>query len=498
MVKKKEKERRYRKFDVQRSYYFETHDADGNLTSDMSEREWREKVDAEIAAMADTGQYLEVLYAFHDADINTDGTPKGLHVHEVITCKDACTQTAAVKKFGASSVYNCQHTQDYAGSCQYLIHVSPSAINEMKTIYLPDKVKGWYLNAEGAVTPITVRAFQERMAKKDTVRARQEQKKVKNECAIDLMKGKTIISDVRECYEQDAKNVGLTYVDYLSEKRLFREASAEYLERVTEFYQSHPCPLTTIYISGGGGTGKTSLANAIADSVADAHGVHKVAAPGKSTTFDFAGNYKGERVSIFNELAPAFPVEQWLSVFDSLNAMPVNSRHSDKLYFANWAIFTTSVPVEPFMYELWKPYARNTAIIPNSVRKQLIMSNATEADWLRAYLQYLPPGDDKILQIRRRIPIQVTIDSGQVAISVLDKQYNSSDSFAFYSPKPGFEPYRYFRALPYDVRDLKNIDGQTDVLVKSVLEAVDYYYKLNGYKHPDEFLKPDFEDDDKK
>lgn len=489
----KNKDRRYYKFDVQKSYYYAVHDADGNLISDMTEQEWKDQIETEISDMSESGDYMEVLYIFHDSDINSDGTPKGLHVHELITCKNACTQTAAVKRFGASSVYNCEPTKDYAGSVRYLIHVSESALNEMKTIYSPDKVRGWYLDAEGTVTPVTLRAFQERMAKKNTVKARLEQKKVKNEYAIDLMKGKTVISEVRECYEQDSRNVGLTYVDYLAEKKFFREASAEHLEHIAEFYQSHPCPLTTIYISGGGGAGKTSLANAIAQSVADIHGVHKVAAPGKSTTFDFAGDYRGERVSIFNELAPAFLVEQFLSVFDPLNAMPVNSRHSDKLYFANYAIFTTSVPVEPFIYSLWKPYAKENAIIPVSVRRNLLASNTPEVDWLKAYLQYLPPGDDKILQIRRRIPIQMVIASGSVSIRVLDNRYNSADSFAFYAPQAGFEPYRHFMNLPYDVHDLKNIDTQTEKVVQAVKEAVDYYYKLNGFKHPDSFPKPDFD-----
>lgn len=489
----KNKDRRYYKFDVQRSYYFETHDSDGNQISDMTESEWRKKVECELAAMFESGDYLELLYIFHDDDINSDGTPKGLHVHIVITCKNNCTQTAAVKKFGASSVYNCEPVKDYAGSVRYLIHVSESALNEMKTIYSPSKVRGWYLDAEGIAVSITVRSFQERMAKRNTVRARQEQKKLKNELAVDLMKGKTVITDIRECYEQDSRNVGLSYVDYLSDKKFFREASAEHLEHIAEFYQSHPCPLTTIYISGGGGAGKTSLANAVAQSVADIHGVHKVAAPGKSTTFDFAGDYKGERVSIFNELAPAFLVEQFLSVFDPLNAMPVNSRHSDKLYFANYAIFTTSVPVEPFIYSLWKPYAKENAIIPVNVRRKLLSSNTPELDWLKAYLQYLPPGDDKILQIRRRIPIQIVIDSGQAVITVLDNQYNSPDSFAFYSPDNGCEPYRHFRTLPYDVRDLKHIDSQTAEVVRAVKEAVDYYYKINGFKHPDSFPKPDFD-----
>ena len=488
----KKSEKRYYKFDVQRNFQYETHDADGNLISDMTESEWREKVLADIVALSEHG-VTEVLYAFHDKDINDDGTSKGLHVHYVATFKDAKTQTAAIKIFGASSVHNCTPCGSYCDSVRYLSHRSESAQNECKYPYPLEVVHGWRISEDGEKKELSLRDVLEAGARKTTKKARKEQKKVRDFCATSIMDGSAVVSDVRPYYTHDLQNVGLSPVDYLGDKRMLKDALQEWLDRVTEFYQSNLCPLTTIYISGGGGTGKTSLANAIANSYADIHGVHKVAAPGKSTTFDFVGNYHGERVSIFNELAPAFTVEQFLSVFDPLNAMLVNSRHFDKLYFANLAIFTTSVSVEPFIYSLWKPYAKETSLVPNNVRRNLIVSNAPEADWLRAYLRFLPSGDDKILQIRRRIPIQITIDSGQAVISVLDKNYNSPDSFAFYAPKVGYEPYRYFRTLPYNVLDLENIDSQTGAVVQAVREAVDYYYKLNGFKHPDDFPKPDFD-----
>lgn len=331
------------------------------------------------------------------------------------------------------------------------------------------------------------------MSRKKTKKARKEQKKVKDSCSVSIMNGDSIVSNVRDIYLTDAYGVGLSPVDYLTDKHMYKEASVEWLERITEFYQSHQCPLTSIYISGGGGTGKTSLANALAEKFADSHGVHKVAAPGKSTTFDFAGNYKGERVSIFNEFSSAFPVEQFLSIFDPLNAMPVNSRNSDKLYFANYSIFTTSVPLETFIYNLWLPYAKANSKVPVRVRNNLIRSGAGEFQWLNEYQHYLPQDDDKILQIRRRIPIQIQIDKGFATILVLDKKFNSRDSFAFCQPVPEKSPYTKYGTFVYDVSDIDSICNQTYALVKAISKAIDYYYSMNGYKNPDTFEKPCFE-----
>lgn len=488
----KKSEKRYRKFDVQRNYQFETHDADGNQISDITENEWRNKVISEIRALFENSDVTEVFYIFHDKDINDDGTSKGLHVHLVVTFAEGHTQTAVVKLLLASSVHNCSPCDSYVDSMRYLIHVSETALNEMKYIYSVNDVHGWRLSDDGSVAVTAAQDFKEAMSRKNTKKARKEQKKVKDSCVIAVMSGESIISDVRGVYEDDTCNVGLTSVDYIMDKHIYKEASVEWLERITEFYQNHSCPLTTIYISGGGGTGKTELAKALARKWSDSHGIHVVSAPGKSTTFDFAGNYRGERVSIFNELALAFPVEQFLSIFDPLNAMPVNSRNFDKLYFANYSIFTTSVPLETFIYNLWLPYAKANSKVPVKVRNNLIKNGVDESHWLNAYQQYLPQNDDKILQIRRRIPIQIQIDKGLATILVLDKNFNSRDSFAFCQPVPEKSPYTKYGTFLYDVNDPDSIGNQTYSLVKAVSKAIDYYYSMNGYRNPALFEKPDF------
>lgn len=482
----------YFRFDVQRNYQFETHDDKGNQTSDITESEWRSKVISEIRSYMNDGQrdngLVEIFYAFHDLDINDDGTSKGLHVHFVAVFAKKRLQTSALKFFGASRLQNCEPCDSYVDSLRYLIHVSEKALNEMKTIYLPDIVSGWRISEDGGLVATTVTDFKEGMSRKHTKKTRQQQKKVKDSCAVSVMSGNSIISDIRDVYLEDAHRVGLSAVDYLSDKSIYERASAEWFTMITEFYQVHDCPLTSIYISGGGGTGKTTLANALARKFADSHGIHQVAVAGKKTTFDFVGNYKGERVSVFNEFSTSFPVEQFLSVFDPLNALPVNSRNSDKLYFANYSIFTTSMSVEHFIYQLWTPYAKQNSFIPINVRSKI----TCERDWYFEYMKYAPPGDDKILQIRRRLPVLVTIDNGIATVWLLDLNFNSPESFRFCTPPQNRQPYSKFRSVKYDVHS-PDIDKQQNALVDCICSGIDFYYKMNGLKHPDSFEKPDFE-----
>lgn len=487
----KKVDKRYYRFDVQRNYQYETHNDKGEKVSDITELAWREKVKSEIFSLSENG-VLEVFCIFHDRDLNDDGTSKGLHFHFVVTFKDAKTQTSAVKLLGASSVHNCQPCDSYVDSLRYLIHISETAVNDMKHIYDVTDVFGWRIADDGAVIKTTVTDFKQSMSRKNDKKARKEKKKVKDNCAVAVMTGDSVTSDVLDVYMRDTQGVGLAPTDYLQDMSLYERASDVWLRLATDFYQNNPCPLTSIYISGGGGTGKTMLANALAGKLSDNHGVHQVSAPGKSTTFDFVGNYRGERVSIFNELSSAFPVEQFLSIFDPLNAVPVNSRHADKLYFANYSIFTTSVPLETFIYSLWLPYAKANAKVPIKVRDGLIRSGADELMWLSAYQQYLPKTDDKILQIRRRIPIQVNISNGYASIYLLDKNFNTSDSFAFTSPLPNKEPYSKLKTLPYNTNDTDNFSGQIKNLTDSVIESIDFYYKMNEYQHPNSFKKPDF------
>ena len=477
------KVRKFYKFVLQRSFYYDTHDTNGELSSDMTESEWKQSIIDWVKSLEDNAEVQEVLYIFHDLDTNEDGTTKGLHVHFVITLLHNRTHSAAIKFFGASSVRNCEPIKSYVGAVQYLIHVSQDALSDCKHIYSPDLVSGFYRDSDGVVLPITVQQYQFRMAGKRSRQRKNEAKKVRSDCLKMVLSGESVVSDVLEVYDKDLQNVGLSAIDFISDRRLYADAAQIWLQRIREYYLQHDCPLVSIYISGAGGTGKTTLAEAFARSVSDCHGIHHVAAPNGNTTFDFVGNYQGERVSIFNEFSPHYDINGFLNSFDPLKASSVGSRFSDKIYFANYALFTTSLPLESFIYELFKTYAKIFSNISKDKRKNLV----NEIDWYREYLSGLPETDDKILQIRRRIPIKCEIVDKYLYISVLDKRKNVNKSFLF--ENGCCSPYAWFCTVDYDV-DSVDFSVHLKNAVSELHKAVEYYFKINCFSV--DFSLPDF------
>lgn len=483
----------FRRFCIQRSYHYDTHDGFGNMKEDaLSESEWMDKILKEWSDL-DSLNLDENLIIFHDADLGADGNPKGLHAHCVPHFKNQTSEESAMKKFGCSSIQNAKHCKNYSGAVQYLLHITQDAINDMKTIYTPDKIYGYALNSNGEKVRLTVREIQERMRRK-TDKTKQEEEQAVSELLIEVAEGRALTTDIQEIYKTDEKGVGLSLRKFYKDKSLYKMAEQDYIEQAFRFYQEHAHPSTLIYITGAGGSGKSSLARAIAGAFADARGIHVVGAPGRSTTFDFAGKYNGQKVSIFNEIPPdAFPVEQFLDVFDPLQAALVNSRNNDKPYFAECAIFTASMPFEKFLYELWKPYAKNNANLPVAVRRSLSVGS-TEADWHHAYISC--GGFDignKISQLRRRFAICIEIKSGGILeISVFQKNCNPSYSLLYPSAMfPTCKPFVPFSALRYDVTlDDQTVEMLTKKVVLSVQKAVKAYYVSNGFKLPEEYQRP--------
>lgn len=494
---KKKSDKKYTYYAVQRNYQFETHDADGNQTSNISENEWRKQIQTEIRGFMDNG-ISKVFYIFHDKDVNDDGTSKGLHVHLVATSFhiNRRTQKEAVGFFGASSLQNCEPCDSYVDSVRYLMHISEKALNEMKTLYHAEEVHGYTHDNDGKVVPTTMQDLKEAMARSSDKKARKDKEKAEENILRDVTNGELSLSSAREVFLNDDYSVGHTVRDYIKFRPSLEAAETTYFERLVDFYKSHDCPKTLIYITGEGGSGKTTLAENLAKHWADDRGVHYVSVKGKSTTYDPAGNYCGQRVSVFNEFSTTFAVEQFCDVFDPMRGVNMSSRFRDKYYFANYCLFTSSVPLEVFIYQLFKNYAQQKAVIPVNVRSAL----RNEEDWLKAYLRYLPPGDDKIRQIRRRFAIMVRIQNGFASIYCLDHSANVNQSFAFtqFNQIPNSPYSRFGNSVPYDVSNSATIAKQTDFLIKRINDAINFFYVANGYVHPDKYEKPDFTEGNKK
>lgn len=123
-----------RNYSAQRSYSYDSHDADGNFNG-MTEEQW--KADIRKAWAPKNLKASLVVLIFHDKDVNDDGTPKGLHVHAVIRFKEGISHGTAMKRTGCSRDKDCKNIEEKnkPKAFRYLLHITEQAIDDGKFIY---------------------------------------------------------------------------------------------------------------------------------------------------------------------------------------------------------------------------------------------------------------------------------------------------------------------------------------------------------------------------
>lgn len=141
-MSKKDNER-MRWWSATRSYYFDSHDADGNEIG-LTKEEWKENIRKEYDAKRLNAHH--VTFIFHDKDYDVDEhgnvIEKGLHVHVCVYFVHAHTDTAVMQLLGCSRIENVQVIEKNRRSraYRYLLHVSEGALNEGKHIYSEDEL----------------------------------------------------------------------------------------------------------------------------------------------------------------------------------------------------------------------------------------------------------------------------------------------------------------------------------------------------------------------
>lgn len=464
------KERRARWFFVQRSYYFDTHDAQGNWTGE-TEDQWKERVKSEWKHDNPDIKAVFIAFIFHDRDTEPDtGAAKGLHAHALIHLESGKTITAMMAAAHISRAENCEYVHNIAGSAQYLIHVSPKALKDRKTIYLPDAVM------ISEATPGKTK-LADLMAGKADEREARDEKEIKEDWlayyALLLMRGEWTLDEVQRALLNDEAGVGFTVADWKANRAGFEKDADEYIKARARYYITGQKRrgLALVYLEGRGGDGKTTLANALAAKWADSRGIHLVAAPGERTTFDFAGTYKGQKVSLFNECGGSdFSVDQFCSIFDPKFASLVNSRNEDKGWTANYCIITTARSIEGWIRDAYTPYAKER------IKGDAVKGAKTDADWDVAYTSK-PDVADKIRQLRRRFAVHVRLAEGWCYVSILNEAHNTPEFLDVTGYKPGREPFTLFKMVPYSDRDPALVAGA----VEAIDEAVHAYYATYGY-----------------
>lgn len=464
----------------QRSYHFETHDSNGNLVSVETKDAWKNRVIEEIATPANmiAKGILRIYLIFHDKDVDEHGNNKDLHCHFVVRFKDSDVWERIHKKLGCSDrESNCQPPADVVNALRYLIHVSADALNSDKYIYNADDVIAVSADPTNyAILPYR-KAIQESARKQEKRKKENEnEKKEKLKGAMSVMlesvaTGSLTLSTVRNMYKTDYLKVGLKLSDWYTHKKRYEEAEQEYFNAVLDFYSVNPRCLTTVYISGSGGSGKSELGLSLAHACFPNCPIHRPATHGEQTTFDFAGDYHGEPVTLFNEFSACFPVDQFNDIFDPIHANRVNSRNKDKPWFAELAILPTSDNIEQTIYNMWYDYAEKELSklgckLPyaHSKQQQLINMEMANADVA-----------DKIRQIRRRLHVFVQLTAQSTAeVYFMSYANNVPHIYLYDTPQPNTSPYLHFASCPYDVNDPIKMNQTVETIKKAIVAYYDY------------------------
>lgn len=137
-MKKNNKIERPRWWSAQRSYYYESHDADGNFNG-VTEEEWKKKILEELDAARLKAYHSTIIFHNKDTEIDSHGSEsdKGLHAHVCVWFINGHTQTSAMKALGATRLKNVKEIKKNKKSSayRYLLHATDKAIKDGKYIY---------------------------------------------------------------------------------------------------------------------------------------------------------------------------------------------------------------------------------------------------------------------------------------------------------------------------------------------------------------------------
>lgn len=342
MAEETKSPKKYRGYFVQRSYPFEHHDKDGNVTSDETVAAWCKRIETEWRAVSGVEYFMMIA---HDKDVLDDGNMKPVHIHGWFYFKNPKTVTAAMKALGTSSEQNTQPIRNRVQTARYLTHISEDAINKDKHRYSKDAVICVNCEYEKLVvsTPknqdgVDLKAVEDRVNHLATLVQRGEMTPTAADSQID------------EDYDEYAQTIHRKY------RGAFRDARERYGKQKQARMMRDGRNLQTVYIGGAGRIGKTRLAEGMAKLLSDDkadHTFHKSAANGDDLTSDPFGQYHYENVSVFNEANPTvFNLRQFLDAFEPYTVSSTNARNADKYWLAEHAFITYTLDWREWCHDL--------------------------------------------------------------------------------------------------------------------------------------------------
>lgn len=399
---------------IQRNYWFDTHDKNGELISPshiadefllkkwnddskwglyftsyynvdvkpyISEENWKLYVAQKWQSIDGIKQIAMI---FHDEDFEQDTLGnvkhKPLHAHAVVMFKNARRDNTIRTDFGISSnKENAQPVNDMGSTLRYLTHRSENAILDGKHAYDFELV-------------ITKNCDYKEMINKY---APNKTKKV-DEDLVDTL-GKRIqlgeitpsqaYEEVEDHYSEDSTEAHKMWRQY---HRTWEEDRQKYLQDKFEKMKNGDRGFSTVYIQGRGATGKSQLAKYLAINMSSDSTYYNAPAPSPNKTYDMLGGYTGEDITVVNEFDKSdLGFTEFLNNFDPHQVPMVSSRNKDKKWISTMAIATGSEDFHKIIIDMLR-FTRG-----NSTRYSCGYSDEDKAKLWEAWGAYMSNNDEE-------------------------------------------------------------------------------------------------------
>lgn len=366
-VEDKEANLRKRNFSLQRNYFFETHDKDKNLTSKMTEEEWKKKVIDEVFFNPGIEQVKRISGIFHDRDIAVveTGELKTLHFHGILEFEHPQRLKNVKEIVNAHSYF--KPTKSIPGSMLYLTHTTPTAILEQKVRYevkevlikeqgRTDFLKGEELEARYRELICGKLESQKHQKQKDNAKEIARIQGVVEEAANKILKNE--IADLIEAQEFLTDNdVSLTM--FSNKKKVFIDALNLRNDKKYKQTKGRNRPdLKLIYIEGPSEVGKTRLAKLLAKTLnsfvgVDENSIYNASTKSKGTSYDFIQGFDNEKSVIFDEQdLTDLEYGQFKLMFDENLSPAISSRFKNKLLTSSFHFIVKSEDINSQIFEL--------------------------------------------------------------------------------------------------------------------------------------------------
>lgn len=332
-------------FSIQRNYDFETHDSEKNVIRDITEDEWREETKSFFDSLVQNGKLKSCALIFHDKDEIETGF-KPLHLHAIVEFTNARYKGGVVSELKATRPENVEilnKSGSRGAMARYLLHVTDKAIKANKHIYGEDEVM---LMGEIKSLHTLMNQAQKGVSVTDS-----------EEFAISLRtriwKGEIIAKDALDLiFEKFADSPILAQQLYDKNKEFYKSAEELYGSRLAEA-KREARNLTNIYVTGAGGSGKTSMAVGIAHMIDKVRHPYITPPPADDVTYDLADGYHYEKVAVVDDLDPTrFSPLGFTGQFDQTEYRMSSARRKNKHFLPDVAFIAIERDIENYISDM--------------------------------------------------------------------------------------------------------------------------------------------------